>query len=85
MFAEKWKNTPDQITFNLNKLPQDPPKLFDLAPNEEFVMRTYDESGYQFFLIYNNELRYLFWVLYGGSSNKGMVFRWSIVIGRYLV
>ena len=51
------------VTFNLNKLPQDPPKLFDLAPNEEFVMRTYDESGYQFFLIYNNELRYLFWVL----------------------
>ena len=42
------------VTFNLNKLPQDPPKLFALAPNEEFVMKTYDESGYQFFLIYNN-------------------------------
>lgn len=51
------------VTFNLNKLPQDSPQRFDLAPNEEFVMKTYDESGYQFFLIYNNELRYLFWVL----------------------
>ena len=51
------------VTFNLNKLPQDSPKLFALAPSEEFVMRTYDESGYQFFLIYNSELRYLFWVL----------------------
>ncbi len=51
------------VTFNLHKIPQEPPKLFDLAPDEVFVMRTFDESGYQFFLLFNTEDNYLFWVL----------------------
>jgi hypothetical protein len=51
------------VTFNLHKIPQDPPKLFDLAPDEIFVMRTFDESGYQFFLLFNAKDDYLFWVL----------------------
>ena len=51
------------ITFNLFQLPQEPPRQFDLGPNEVFVERTFDESGYQFFLIFNEAKNYLFWVL----------------------
>ena len=40
-------------TFNLFKLPQEPPALFELGEDEVFVMRTLDESGYQFFLLFN--------------------------------
>lgn len=51
------------ITFNLLQLPQEPPKHFDLGPDEVFVERTFDESGYQFFLIFNEANNYFFWVL----------------------
>ena len=51
------------ITFNLFRLPQEPPRHFDLGPNEVFVERTFDESGYQFFLIFNEARNYFFWVL----------------------
>ncbi len=52
-----------EVIFNLLKLPQEPPKLFTLPPDETFVMRTFDESGYQFFLLFNEVRNYLFWVL----------------------
>lgn len=51
------------VTFNLLRLPQDPPRLFRLVQDEVFVMRTFDESGYQFFLLFNEAKRYFFWVL----------------------
>ena len=51
------------VTFNLYQLPQEPPKLFELRENEVFVERTFDESGYQFFLLFNMEENYFFWVL----------------------
>ena len=53
----------EDVIFNLLKLPQEPPKLFTLPPDETFVMRTFDESGYQFFLLFNEDRNYLFWVL----------------------
>ena len=52
-----------QVTFNLHQLSQEPPKLFALAENEFFVERTFDESGYQFFLLFNAERNYFLWVL----------------------
>lgn len=52
-----------EVTFNLHHLSQEPPKLFPLGDNEIFVERTFDESGFQFFLIFNEQTNYLFWVL----------------------
>lgn len=52
-----------EVVFNLHKLNQDQPKLFQLGPNELSLMRTFDESGYQFFLLFNTKDNYLFWVL----------------------
>ena len=51
------------VTFNLNRLPQEPPKLFPLGEDEVFIERTFDESGYQFFLLFNEKGNYPFWVL----------------------
>jgi hypothetical protein len=51
------------VTFNLHKLSQEPPNLFPLGEGELFIERTFDESGYQFFLIFNDEKNYFFWVL----------------------
>ncbi len=52
-----------EVTFNLHRLLQEPPKLFPLGESEIFVERTFDESGFQFFLLFNNQKNYLFWVL----------------------
>lgn len=51
------------VTFNLHQLRQEPPKLFPLGQDEVFVERTFDESGYQFFLLFNEVDNYFFWVL----------------------
>lgn len=51
------------VIFNLHQLSQEPPKLFQLGDDETSVMRTFDESGYQFFLIFNEEGNYFNWVL----------------------
>ncbi len=52
-----------KVTFNLHKLRQEPPALFPLGQGELFIERTFDESGYQFFLLFNEEKDYFFWVL----------------------
>jgi hypothetical protein len=52
-----------KVTFNLHELSQEPPKLFSVAENEFYVERTFDESGYQFFLLFNAESNYFLWVL----------------------
>ncbi len=41
------------VLFNLNHIPQTPPKNFSLRANEVFTQKTFDESGYSFFLIRN--------------------------------
>lgn len=51
------------VRFHLHALRQEPPKKFNLAPGEEFVMRTFDESGCQFFLLFNGTRNHFFWVL----------------------
>ena len=51
------------VLFRLYKLSQEPPKLFSLRPDEVFVERTFDESGIQFFLLFNTNRNYFSWVL----------------------
>ena len=51
------------VIFNLNQISQEPPALFELAENEEYIEKTYDESGYNFILLFNNERNYFNWVL----------------------
>lgn len=51
------------VIFNLNQLSQDPPRQFTLGSDEEFIQRTFDESGYQFFLIFNSARNFFLWVL----------------------
>jgi hypothetical protein len=51
------------VTFHLHELSQEPPHSFSLGENEIFIERTFDESGYQFFLLYNEKDNYFFWVL----------------------
>jgi hypothetical protein len=51
------------VIFHLHKLSLDPPKSFALKTNEVFIERTFDESGIQFFLLFNTTGNYFFWVL----------------------
>jgi len=51
------------VRFHLHELRQDPPELFQLADNEVFIERTLDESGFPFFLLFNTDDNYFFWVL----------------------
>ena len=62
-FKYKVRYNQKEVIFNLHELSQEPPKLFQLGEGEEFVMRTFDESGYQFFLIFNGIKNYFIWVL----------------------
>ena len=52
-----------EVTFNLHQLSQARPNLFELSDDEVFVQRTFDESGMQFFLIFNKVDNYFMWVL----------------------
>lgn len=51
------------VIFGLYPLKQNPPRMFTLKEGESFVERTFDESGYQFFLIFNTAGNYFMWVL----------------------
>lgn len=51
------------VTFHLHKLSIEPPKSFALKTNEVFIQRNFDESGMQFFLLFNTTGNYFFWVL----------------------
>jgi len=52
-----------KVTFNLHQMSQEQPVKFKLADDEVSTMRTFDESGYQFFLLYNSTGKYFTWVL----------------------
>ena len=52
-----------EVTFNLHQMSQEQPKKFKLAKDEVSIMRTFDESGYQFFLLFNTKGNYFTWVL----------------------
>lgn len=51
------------VLFRLHRLEQRLPQQFQLAQDEAFVARTFDESGYQFFLLFNTRKNYFLWVL----------------------
>ena len=62
-----------EVTFNLHKIPQEPPKLFSLGEDEVFVERTLDESGYFFFLIFNEKKNYFIWILNEENGTSDML------------
>ena len=51
------------VVFHFNKLSQHEPTSFPVKENEKMVQRTFDESGMQFFLMFNKTSNYFFWVL----------------------
>ena len=51
------------VEFHLNELRQDRPRSFVLDQNEVCIQRTFDESGLQWFLLFNREHNYFIWVL----------------------
>jgi hypothetical protein len=51
------------VKFRFHELRQDRPQSFPLGPGETFIQRTFDESGIQFFLLFNRVQNYFFWVL----------------------
>jgi hypothetical protein len=56
------------VQFNLNRLDQHMPDSVLLRKSERFLMRTCDESGLQFFLLFNNNSRDFLFIL-DESSN----------------
>lgn len=51
------------VTFHFHELDQSPPTALPLGEDELLIERTFDESGYQFFLLFNDQANYFFWVL----------------------
>jgi hypothetical protein len=51
------------VIFNLNDVGTLPPRKAILSPNETFVGPSFDESGLQFYLIFNQKCNALFWIL----------------------
>ncbi len=51
------------VTFHLHELDQTPPAALALGPAEIFIQRTFDESGYEFYLIFNEEKNHFLWLL----------------------
>ena len=51
------------VAFKFNELRQDRPRLFALDQREVFVQRTFDESGLQFFLLFDRDHNHFVWVL----------------------
>lgn len=51
------------VVFHLNRLAQELPPGFRLAPGESFQQRVQDESGLRFLLLYQATGRYFLWVL----------------------
>jgi len=51
------------VTFHLHELDQTPPASLALGPDEIFIQRTFDESGYEFYLIFNEAANHFLWLL----------------------
>ena len=56
------------VTFILNKLPFEQPKKAKLHNSETFVGPTMDESGLKFYVLFNEEVPHLYFVLNEDSS-----------------
>ena len=70
------------VIFRFNKLVQEPPKLFPLGEDEVFIERTFDESGFQFFLLFNERGNYPFWVDKDCGNRKVLVGVWQGYVDR---
>ena len=83
-FTYKVSYNDKEVVFNLHKLSQEPPQLFTLDSDETSVMRTFDESGYQFFLVFNETRNYFNWVLNEEEplSDVLMPLRDGLLVGR---
>ncbi len=51
------------VRFYLHQLDQSPPAALTLATGERFIQRTFDESGYQFYLLFDEPANHFLWVL----------------------
>jgi hypothetical protein len=51
------------VVFKLNQLDQSPPKKIVLKPWEDYLFKTFDESGTPFLLIFNKRFNKFFWIL----------------------
>jgi hypothetical protein len=71
-----------QVLFKLNDLAQIAPS--GLSPDEEFLMRTFDESGSQFYLLFNGKIKNFLWVLdeSGGAPEDFISIGERIVLGK---
>jgi len=52
-----------RVVFKLHQLSENPPEKMKLTQEEELVSPTFDESGLQFYLVFNKKAKRLFWVL----------------------
>ena len=62
-FTFKVRYRGKEVIFHLHELSLAPPNLFPLGEDEVFIERTFDESGYQFFLLFDERDNFFFWVL----------------------
>jgi hypothetical protein len=51
------------VMFNFFDAGTTPPKKGTITPNEVYVGPTFDESGLRFYLVFNNKVKKLYWVL----------------------
>lgn len=51
------------MRFEFHELDQTFPTALQLDPDESFIQRTFDESGYQFYLVFDGTGRRFFWTL----------------------
>ena len=52
-----------KVRFHLRQLDQSLPAVLTLATGERFIQRTFDESGYQFYLLFDEDANHFLWVL----------------------
>jgi len=60
----------EEVIFNLNEIDQSPPRLFELRPDEVWVLNSRDESGLNFHLIYDTKTTSFFWLLNEEEHNQ---------------
>lgn len=72
------------VRVSLNDITRPAESRLELAPNEEYVGTTFDESGLSFYLVFNAAMRHLFWVLNEDIAvdESFTTVSQSVVIGR---
>lgn len=72
------------VIFNLNDVGTLPPRKAILSANETFVGPAFDESGIQFYLIFNSKCNALFWILNEDNfvPEQFLSYTSNVLIGR---